>query len=259
MNNSQYPYPNRVVKIPDAWPKWLSKYPIAVYLLALGAVTLMYSSHSLPWYYILSGVVAVLAFFLYGSKAVKDLAPNRIKKEKNFEKKIFTIAFVPRLVTMLLLYVVFQANYGDAFGFENADATFYNSLGESFSDAIRNGDFLAEWRSESRKIDTSDMGYGAYLGWVYVIFGNSIIVARIIKCILSSLTVVLIFRIAKWHFEPRTARLAAIFVALWPNFWYYCAVHLKETEMTFLGVLFVEQADQMLRSRQFTAWKVVPI
>lgn len=29
--------------------------------------------------------------------------------------------------------------------------------------------------------------------------------------------------------------------------------------MVFLAVLFVEQADQMLRSRQFTAWKVIPI
>ena len=29
--------------------------------------------------------------------------------------------------------------------------------------------------------------------------------------------------------------------------------------MVFLGVLFVEQADQMLRSRQFTAWKVIPV
>jgi hypothetical protein len=53
--------------------------------------------------------------------------------------------------------------------------------------------------------------------------------------------------------------VAAIFCALWPNFWYYCGAHLKETEMTFLGVLFVEQADQMLRSRQFTAWKVIPV
>ena len=29
--------------------------------------------------------------------------------------------------------------------------------------------------------------------------------------------------------------------------------------MVFLAVLFVEQADQMLRSRQFTAWKVIPL
>ena len=29
--------------------------------------------------------------------------------------------------------------------------------------------------------------------------------------------------------------------------------------MVFLAVLFVEQADQMLRSRQFSAWKVIPV
>ena len=29
--------------------------------------------------------------------------------------------------------------------------------------------------------------------------------------------------------------------------------------MVFLAVLFIEQADQMLRSRKFTAWKVIPV
>lgn len=260
MNNSQYPYPNRVVKIPDAWPKWLSKNAIAVYLLALALVTLMYSSHSLPWYYMLSGVVAVLAFFLYGSKAVKDLAPNRIKKEKNFEKKIFTIAFVPRLVTMLLIYMVFQANYGNAFGFENADAQFYQDLGVFVSWLLDEGNFhfydeITKWGN----VDVSDMGYGIYMGFVYWLTGNSIIIMRLIKCMWSALTVVLIYRLAKRNFGEQTARIAAIFCALWPNFWYYCGTHLKETEMLFLGVLFVEQSDQMLRSRQFTAWKVAPV
>lgn len=61
------------------------------------------------------------------------------------------------------------------------------------------------------------------------------------------------------NFGDKVARLAAIFCALWPNFWYYCSAHLKETEMVFLAVLFVEQADQMLRSRKFTVWKVVPV
>ena len=69
----------------------------------------------------------------------------------------------------------------------------------------------------------------------------------------------MVYRLAKRNFGEQTGRVAAIFCALWPNFWYYCAVHLKETEMVFLAVLFVEQADQMLRSRQFTAWKVIPV
>lgn len=259
MNNSQYPYPNRVVKIPDAWPQWLSKNAITVYFLALALVTMMYSAYSMPWYYMLSGAVAVLAFFQYGSKVAKDLAPSRIRKEKNFEKRIFTIAFVARLVTMLLIYAVFQANYGNAFGFENADADFYHELGKDFAAGFREGRVISTWNATTNYADISDMGYGFYVGFVYWLTGNSIIIVRLIKCIWSSFTVVLIYRLAKRNFGEQTGRIAAIFCALWPNFWYYSAVHLKETEMTFLGVLFVEQADQMLRSRQFTAWKVIPV
>ena len=259
MNNSQYPYLNRVVKIPDAWPKWLSKYSIAVYLLALGAVTLMYSAYSLPWYYMLSGVVAVLVFFLYGSKVAKDLAPNRIRKEKNFEKRIFIIAFVLRLIWMLLIYTIFMTAYGDTFGFENGDATFYNETGRAFAVGFRNGRVISTWEAIANDLDISDMGYGFYVGLIYFLTDNSIVAVRLLKCVWSSLTVLLIYRLAKRNFGEKTGRIAAIFCALWPNFWYYCGAHLKETEMVFLGVLFVEQADQMLRSRQFTAWKVVPI
>ena len=207
----------------------------------------------------LSGVVAVLAFFLYGSKAVKDLAPNRIKKEKNFEKRIFTIAFVPRLIWMVLIYTIFMQSYGDTFGFENGDASFYNDIGEDFAAGFREGRVVSVWNATTKYADISDMGYGFYVGFVYWLTGNSIIIVRLIKCIWSSLTVLLIYRLAKRNFGEQTARVAAIFCALWPNFWYYCGTHLKETEMVFLAVLFVEQADQMLRSRQFTAWKVIPV
>ena len=99
-------------------PKWLTQYGIGVYLAALMVVSLIYSSHTLPWYYILSGVVAVLVFFLYGSKAVKDTAINHIHKAKTFEKRIFWIAFVPRIVFMLLLYALVQSNYGAVIGSE---------------------------------------------------------------------------------------------------------------------------------------------
>lgn len=97
------------------------------------------------------------------------------------------------------------------------------------------------------------------MGFVYWLTGNSVIVLRLLKCIWSSLTAVLIYRLAKRNFDVQVARVAAIFCALWPNFWYYCGTHLKEPEMVFLGVLFVEQAEQMIRSRQFTMWKVIPV
>ena len=208
----------------------------------------------------LSGTVSVLVFFLYGAKVVQDTAIDRIRKTKNFEKRIFLIAFVPRLIWMILIYTIFMQTYGDAFGFENGDATYYNELGQFVAKLIGNGDFHFYDRISKFSTDEiSDMGYGIYVGFVYWLTGDSIFVVRLLKCVWSSITIILLYRLAKRNFGEQTARLAAIFCALWPNFWYYCGVHLKETEMVFLTVLFVEQADQMLRSRQFTTWKIIPV
>lgn len=255
------PPQGRKAKTVSVWPKWLSQYAIATYLLALAVVTLIYSSYSLPWYYMLSGVVSVFVFFLYGRKLAQDTSVAHIKKAKNFEKRIFIIAFIPRLLFMLLLYWIFMEYYGDAFGFENADAAYYDEFGQFVAGLIGKGNFhfydeISRWSGGD---DISDMGYGVYVGFIYWLTDNSIIAVRLLKCIWSSFTAVLIYRLSKRNFDEQTARIAALFVALWPNFWYYCSAHLKEVEMVFLTVLFVEQADQMLRSRQFTAWKVIPV
>lgn len=248
-------------RIKNVFPKWLSQYGIVVYILALAVVSFMYSAYSLPWYYMLSGVISVMVFFLYGSSLAEQMSVLKMRREKNFEQRILLVAFVPRLIFTVLLYTIFMSSYGDAFGFENMDANYYNELGEFVSKLIENGNFhfydeIVKWSGHD---DISDMGYGIYVGLVYRMSGNSIMVVRLLKCIWSSLTVLLIYRLAKRNFGEQTGRIAAIFCALWPNFWYYCAVHLKETEMVFLGVLFIEQADQMLRSRQFTAWKIIPV
>ena len=42
-------------------------------------------------------------------------------------------------------------------------------------------------------------------------------------------------------------RLAGIMYALMPNFVIYCGYHLKETEMLFLEIAFLERADYLLR------------
>ena len=250
---------NGASRATNLFPKWLSQYSIAVYLIALISVSMIYSAYNLPWYYVLSGCVAVLIFLLYGGALVNNASISRIRKQRTFEKKIFLIAFIPRLIFTLLIYWIFQSNYGNAFGFECGDATFYNDLGVSFATAIKNGDLIKFWTEASKTIDISDLGYATYLGFIYWITDNSIIVARLLKCVWSAATVVLMYRMAKRNFGEETGRVTAIFCALWPNFWYYCTCHLKETEMVFLAVLFVEQADQMLRSRKFTAWKLIPV
>ena len=48
--------------------KKVTDYALALYLMTIALVTLMYSSFSLPWYYMLSGVGAVVCVFTYGKK-----------------------------------------------------------------------------------------------------------------------------------------------------------------------------------------------
>lgn len=248
---------NAAVQAKAIFPQWLSRNALITYFLALAVVTFMYSAYSLPWYYMLSGVVAVGVFFLYGSTAIKDTSLDKIRKENRFEKRIFLIAFIPRVIWMFLIYTIFMNSYGDAFGFENADANTYHIIAQEISEGLRKGH--VNYESVFGGMDLSDRGYGTYLGFVYFLCGDSVLISRIVKCLLSAITVVLLYRLAKRNFDIQTARMSAIFCALWPNFWYYCGCQLKEVEMVFLGVLFVEQADQMLRSRQFTAWKVIPV
>lgn len=260
-NRGRWRLPNQFPSMKEMYPKWLVQYPIAIYILLLFGLSMVYSGYSLPWYYMLSGTVAVLTFFLYGSNLDKNMSPLTIRNTKRFEKRIFLIAFVPRLVLTILLYYIFMETYGDALGFDNADAQYYDELGGMVAKLIEKGNFhfydeIANWSGHD---DIADMGYGIYVGFVYWLTGNSIITVRILKCIISSISVILLYRLAKRNFGEQTGRTAAIFVALWPNFWYYCTCHLKETEMVFLTILFLEQADQMLRSRQFTAWKIIPI
>jgi len=261
------------------YPSWVPRSAITGYLLALFVVSIAYSAYSMPWYYMFSGIVAVVVFFLYGGTLVNNTSIVKIRKDRLFEKRLFIVAFVPRVLLMLLLYQLFLSNYGDPFGFETGDALYYDELGRFVSKLISNGNFhfydeIARWCGSD---EMSDMGYGIYVGFIYWLTGSgttdnihllgeasttsalSILTVRLLKCVWSTLTVLLVYRLAKRNFGEQTGRMAAIFVAMWPNFWYYCAVHLKETEMVFLAVLFVEQADQMLRSRQFTAWKIIPI
>lgn len=252
---------NDVSMLLNGWPKWFSRYSIITYILALMVVSVVYSAYSLPWYYWLSGVIAVIVMFLYGSTMERNMSILKIHSKIRFEKKLFLYSLIPRVLLTLILYWIFQANYGNAFGFENGDATYYDDLGVFVAELIKNGNFhfYDEISSWSKNSDIADMGYGVYVGFIYWLTGNSVITVRLLKCILSAYTVLLIYRLAKRNFGEQIGRGTAVFCALWPNFWYYCAVHLKEVEMVFLAVLFVEQADQMLRSRKFTAWKIIPI
>ena len=160
---------------------------------------------------------------------------------------IFWTALVVRIFYVIIIYFYYIYNTGQPHAFGSADELFYVSMGalwrdygiDTFKDQLK------------ASVSFSDSGYCWWLAFENLIFGTGVLIPRLIKCLIDAFTCVLVYNLAKRNFEDTTARMAAIFCMLMPNFWYYCGVTLKETEMAFLVVLFVERADYFLRQPKF--------
>ena len=240
-------------------PKKITEPALYAYFGALVLSSVVFYRYVLPWYYLLAGAVSVTAVFYYGNALSKRWCVLNVRRPKRFEERLFWTAFGIRLIYMLLIYTVFMLQYGNPFGFENMDACYYDHLGRFVADMVRNGNFHFYDRITSYfGSDLSDIGYGIYLGFIYLLTGNSVFITRVIKCLLSALTALLVYRLGARNFGDQTGRIAGILCMLWPNFWYYCGCQLKETEMLFLTVWFAYETDSMLRSRQLSVWRILP-
>lgn len=238
------------------FPKWVSEKSLVYYFALQAVVAFVFYNYSMQWFWFSIGFVEIFCFFHFGANYSR--AWNGILKQEVFEKKIFWTAFWVRFVYMLIMYWTFSEIYGNPFGFDAADATFYDSVAKGLSSYYRKGNFniLTIIEEIAPGTDLSDRGYATYLSFVYYLTDDSIFIARIIKCVWSAFTVVLIYRLSNRNFGEQVARLAAVFCMMMPNFWYYCGVHIKEVEMVFLSVLFVERTDAMLRIKNFSVGKV---
>jgi len=234
------------------FPRWVSEKAVICYIALLVLTSLVFSQYMLNWYWIVIGLVEITMFWIVGRSISRRWA--KIQNENIFLQRIFWGSFSIRMVYMLIMYFVFMHNYGHPFGFDYADSELYTSMAAHFADCYREGNFnVPELLNQyATGLDISDTGYMVYLSFVYYLTGNSVVIARIIKCIWSALTAIILYRLAQRNFGDEVARLAAIFFMLYSNSWYYCGVQLKETEMVFLSVTLVDLADSMFKQRKIS-------
>ena len=229
------------------FPKYCSQLAIGVYLLALMAVSFLYINYAMYWYWWVIGIVSVVGFFYFTNVYTRSWA--RLS-ERSFIRSLFSLALLLRVITVFFLYWFFYQMNGTHFMFAAADSAGYHEVATDFVAMLREGS-LGRLISENTAQGVSDFGYPFYLSLVYLISGESIIFARLLKAVWSALTCVLVYRIAKRNFGEPVGRMAAIFCMLMPNLIYYCGVHLKETEMTFLLMAFTERADYVIHKERY--------
>ena len=227
------------------FPRYFSTRAIVAYFVTLILVSSFFISYAMPFQFMLFGIVAVIVFFVYANK----LTMNWQKYSPAlFTKKLFITAIVIRIIYVIFIYFYFLAMTGEPYAFNHGDEGLYHGMGE-----IWRHDGFAEFNNALMQYTAfSDRGYIYWIGFEYLIMGTHVLSARLIKCIIDAFSCVLIYNLAKRNFSESTGRIAAIFCMLMPNMWYYCGVTLKETEMAFLVILFVERADFALRSPKIT-------
>ena len=237
------------------FPKKIANTGIVLYLISLTLVSILYIQYVIPWYFMVMGLAEVSMFFLLANKLSKEWQV--IPRTKTFEKKLFLGALLIRLLWVVFSYFVYTQQTGRPFEYGAADAIGYHEEAKWLAGMDWNAVFNYLFYSRS---GYSDSGYPLYLTLLYKLIGPKIFLVRVIKAFLSAYMCVLIYRLACRNIGDKVGRMAAVFCALMPNLYVYCGLHVKETEMLFLTVAFLERADYVLRSERVRFGNVaVPI
>jgi hypothetical protein len=230
-------------------PHKITNPAILVYLAALLTISVIYSSQAMYWYWWVFGILEVVGFFYFANRQSRLWANIGTKQ---FQKNVFWTACLLRVVVMLFLYWFHNTMTEQPFAYGAADEIGYHEEAKWMAQTIRDGQFSTYLNYKFvQSNEVSDAGYPMYLGFVYLLSGDSIIVARLLKCLWGALSCLLIYRLGKRNFGEHVGRLAAILMMLEPHFYIYGSLHLKETEMIFMMILFLERTDNLVRSRNF--------
>ena len=223
------------------FPKFLTTRAIICYVMALVLASAIFIKRVLPLEFIIFGAVSVFVFFKYSNQLTVKWAhyPGRL-----VPKRLFTVAFFIRFAYVIFIYFYYISSTGVPHAYYAGDELIYQEVAqvwcsegyEAFKDYM------------DRFIDFSDSGYCVWLALLYLPFGPHVLIGRIVKCFIDAFVCVLLYNLGKRNFGESAGLIAAIFYMLMPNAWFYCGVTLKEIEMAFLVVLFVERGDLALRS-----------
>ena len=233
------------------FPKQIASKAFAIYLAALAVVSIVFYRYAMQIPFMLLGIMEVSGFFFLTASCTKSWMHVR---EKVFVQNVFWTAFALRVVWVIFSYFFYIHLTGQPFEPGAADSFGYHCA----ADWLRKESWSNVWHYLFVLPEgVSDSGYNFYLTILYKLIGPNIFITRCLKCIYSAFTCVLIYKLTSRSIDERVGRMAAVFALFMPNLIIYCGLHLKETEMIFLIVAFLERADYLLRSKHYTILTVL--
>ena len=231
-------------------PNQISQRAVLIYVIALAVVSIVFVNYAMNVGYMVLGCFWVFSFFFLVGRCSRGW---KSSSKELYVEYVFGIALALRVVWVIASYFYFSKVTGIPFEYQARDSLAYHE------DAL----WLAEepWSSTwhylfGHIIGVADSGFPFFLSVLYRIFGPSIIIARFINALLSSITCLLVYKMSSRMFGEEVGRLAGIMMVFMPNFIIYCGYHLKETVMLFLSVACLERIDLLIRHKRLTFWNV---
>lgn len=233
-------------------PQQVPSKAIITYFVSLGLISLVFWYYSMNAMYVLLGALEVVGFFLLTTQWSRDW--QRVSKEQ-YAGILMGIAFIIRVIWVVVSFYYYKRITGVPFEIDSADAISYHEEAQW----LASSDWSVAWwyYFGPHAQGISEVGYPLFLTALYKLLGPNIIAVRIIKAFLSSFTCYLLYKLTSRTFGEELGRMAGIMCALMPNFIIYCGYHLKETEMVFLEVAFLERMDYLLRSRKINVLNII--
>lgn len=201
----------------------------------------LFLGKSMPLIWIVFALVEVLGFFYFTSLLGRSWYSY---SEKKYKQQLFGSAFILRLIWVVASYFFFEFKTGIPFEFAASDSLFYHEVGSAIAERG-----IGQINEIIGDVGLADRGFPIYLSFLYTIFGDYVIIPRIINAILGAWTCLFVYKLAQRNFGETTARIAGILMLLAPMLIYFTGLHLKETLMIFLLVVFLERTDWVLRKK----------
>ncbi len=241
-------------------PQWVTGKSVLFFFISLVACTFAYPDYPMEFRLAVIASLSVLLFFFGGQQMTRAW---RFSSEKVFIKNVFWIGLVVHLIWVAYCYFYYNPeHYGTAYG-DRADVDWYMPFGHDIAQWILNGFPISinELRLQHHGM-VDDLGYPFWLAIIYLVTGTwgdfgETFIPMIIKCIVSTYSAILIYRIAQRHYGEAIARIACVFVALNPNMIYWCGCMFKEAEFVFICCAFVNSMDKALSSHENLTFKAL--
>jgi len=150
-------------------------------------------------------------------------------EDKRFILFLFVIGVGARILVTYFLHI-----FSSYQGFPEAYL-----FRDGMDNSIRGWMVTQYWLGDMSNYSTLTYGYNmhgwTYLaGFFYLLFGHSPLGLKFINCLLSVLTGIIIYFIAKEIFSSKVGKLSAIFTVFFPSLFLWSLSNLKETSVIFL-------------------------